>query len=233
MSMSAAATQRTSPRRNTAQSSPTATTTSGGGEGSFSERLRMTSNSFKLVLHRFLNALVPSTPHLPYGLPQNVRFFVGVPGVQAAPLLLGRPDVGVVGEAFETDLGARMPGQEADASVEFGVMRRTPGLDPGPPDGLWLGIETDLFEGLASGASRKVLAGLEHTARALPEPRRRLEAPQKQCPGFVAPQVHHDSSGTEVGADDAEARRIRRRRSGEHSAGKSPHVACNLQDVLL
>src|SRR5215218_5143703 len=214
MSMSAAATLRTSPRRNTAQSSPIATTISGGGDGSFSERLRMTSNSFKLILYRFLNAIVPSTPHLPYGFPQNVRFFVGVPGVQAVPLLLGRPDVGVV-------------------RVAFGVMRRTPGLDPGPPDDLRLGIETSLFKSLALGASSKVLTGLEHTARVLPEPRRRLEASQKQCPGFVAPQVHHDSPSTEVGADDAGARRIRRRRSGERSTGESPHGACNLQNVLL
>src|SRR5215204_4450013 len=175
MSMSAAATQRTSPRRNTAQSSPTATTTSGGGEGSFSERLRMTSNSFKLVLHRFLNALVPSTPHLPYGLPQNVRFFVGVPGVQAAPLLLGRPDVGVVREAFETDLGTHMPGQEADASVEFGVMRRTPGLDPGPPDDLRLGIETGLFVDLADSASLEARTRGEASRGRLPSTGRALE----------------------------------------------------------
>src|ERR687893_1718126 len=49
-SMSAATTQRASPKRSTAQSSPMGTTTSGGGEGSLSERRRMTSSSFKAVV---------------------------------------------------------------------------------------------------------------------------------------------------------------------------------------
>src|SRR5919199_1309366 len=48
-SMSVAATQRASPRRNTAQSSPMGTMTSGGGAGRRAEKRRMMSNSFNSV----------------------------------------------------------------------------------------------------------------------------------------------------------------------------------------
>src|SRR5919199_417187 len=62
--------------------------------------------------------------HLPYGVPQNVRFCLGVPGVQVAPLLFGGPYMGVVGGAFELDLTARVPAEKADARVELGIVGR-------------------------------------------------------------------------------------------------------------
>src|SRR5919205_677422 len=100
--MSVAATQRASPKRNTAQSSPIGTTTSGGGAGRRLERRPMRSNSFTQSSPKgpwgeeqvaTAEHSPPSRLHLAYGGPQNVRFFPGVPGIQATPLLLGDPRI--------------------------------------------------------------------------------------------------------------------------------------------
>src|SRR5919199_1692196 len=181
--MSVAATQRASPKRNTAQSSPMGTTSSGGGAGRRLERRPMRSNSFTQSSPkgpwkaknrwRLLSIPPPSRLHLPYGGPQNVRFFPGVPSIQATPLLLGDPRIGVVGGAFEADLATRMAGEETDPCVELGIVGRAPGLHPGPPYNLRLDIEVGLFEGLAPRAKGEVLARLEHAARVFPEPHQR------------------------------------------------------------
>src|SRR4051812_34416614 len=119
--MSAAATQRASPKRSTAQSSPMGTMTSGGGAGRRSERRRMTSISFNkggLLLGRGC-ACSTWRPHLLYRLPEDIRLGRGVPGAERVPLFPGNPAMSVVGGRVEMDLAARVPGEEADACVEL------------------------------------------------------------------------------------------------------------------
>src|ERR687886_1038187 len=240
--MSVAATQRASPKRNTAQSSPMGTTSSGGGAGRRLERRPMRSNSFTQSspkgpwrtknLWPLQSIPLPSRLHLPYGGPQNVRFFPGVPGIQATPLLLGDPRIGVVGGAFEADLAARVAGEKTDPCVELGIVGRAPGLDPGPPYNLRLDIEVGLFEGLAPRAKGEVLARLEHAARVFPEPHRWLAAPQQEHPGLVVPQVYNDRPGAQGREDDAGTGRGGRRRLGERSFGEGSYGSRDAQDVL-
>src|ERR687898_3080299 len=144
----------------------------------------------------------------PHRFPQVARLFARIPGTERTPLGFVDPTVVIVGDVFEADFAARVPGEKADAGVELGVVGGTPGLDPGPPDKLRFGIQASFLKGLAPGASREVLTRLEHAARVLPEPFGRLATPQEQRPGLVAPpEIHDDRPGTEVGADGAGAGR--------------------------
>src|SRR5215218_9031135 len=113
--MSDAATQSRPPRRRTAQSSPIGTSISGGAWGSLSEILRMISNSFiRCVLPERAPAGAtrsPSCLQRSHRIPQGVQLLLGVPGRQAAPLLLGSPGVGVVGGIFDPDPTPRVARQ--------------------------------------------------------------------------------------------------------------------------
>src|SRR5919199_5559616 len=192
--MSEAAAQSRPPSRRTAQSSPIGTSTSGGACGTSPEILRMISNSFtswarsrRPFLEREVLASADRSRariHLrscrqrPHRVPQGVRLLPGVPGRQAAPLLLRGPEMGVVRGAIGPYLPSRMSRQKTDPGVELGIVGSPPGLDPGPPGCRRLSVKGRLLEGLAAGAGDEVFARLEHPTRVLPEPHRRLATSQ-------------------------------------------------------
>src|SRR5215217_1023590 len=135
--MSAAATHMLPPSFNTAQSSPTGTTTSDGAGGRRAEILRMTSCSF--------NPTPParSSLHLLDGRPEHVRLPLRVPGTQRAPLGLRGPDEGVVGRGLRFYPVSGMARQEAHAGVQLAagtghevlaLLEHTAGVLP-EPDG--------------------------------------------------------------------------------------------------
>src|SRR5215204_2571286 len=130
VSMSEAATHVLSPIFNTAQSSPTGTTTSDGAGGRRAEILRITSCSFNPALCRkghgdrgnACSAEPPRAPahsslHLLDGRPEHVRLSLRVPGTQRAPLRFRGPHGGVVGCGLRFYLASGMACQEAHASV--------------------------------------------------------------------------------------------------------------------
>src|SRR5829696_2517058 len=99
-----------------------------------------------------------SSLHLPYGLPEYVRFLPRIPGTQRTPTGFRDPHVAVVGRGLRLYLSPGMPGQKTHAGVELGIAGATPRLDPGPPGVLDPGPHAGLLVQLAAGATHEVLA---------------------------------------------------------------------------
>src|ERR671916_3165975 len=141
--------------------------------------------------------------------------------------------MGVVRGGLWTYLSPRVACQKTDPGVELRILRSPPGLDPGKPGGLGLGVEARLLEGLAPGAGDEILARLQHAAGVLPEPYRRLAAPQEERPRLVSIEVDQDRASPQVRVDHAAfPRGLRRRGRGERLLGEEAKGGGDAPDVL-
>src|SRR5918997_1882927 len=144
-----------------------------------------------------------STPYRPDPGPQPVRVLARVPGAEAAPLLLGRPQVVVVGGPLQPDLAPDVPCDKAHPRVQLRVVGGLPRLDPRPPRQQGApNLQARLLPCLAPGAGLEVLAGLEDTTRVLPQTLGRLPAPHEERPRLGPPRVGDHHAGPQDGVGD-------------------------------